>query len=135
MFVRKRILIVENVEMNRQFLRHVLTNAGYVTETVMSGQDALKRLEDEDFDIFFVDVNMPDLDGIKFIQSLHVMSGYESVPIIAVTKSNPDSLKEKGSKIGIVEWVRTPLSREKLLSMLRTMGLINKYHAQSLVSG
>lgn len=135
MFIRKKILIVDCVEMNRQFLRHILTNAGYLIEVASNSKEALAMLDDDDFDIFFVDIHMPDLDGIKLIKSLRTLKGYESAPILAVTTANPEKLKQKGEEIGITNWIKNPISPPKLLQMLRDMGLINKYQAQSLVNG
>ena len=133
MFIRKRILIVDGVEMNRQFLRHILTNAGYTLAVACNSKEALKLLEDDDFDIFFVDIHMPDLDGIKFIKALHAIEGYESAPILAVTTTNSEKLRQKGETIGITDWVRKPISPPHLLQLLKNLGLVNKYHAQSLV--
>lgn len=133
MFVRKKILIVDNVEMSRHFLHHVLTNAGYTVEAIGSGREALDLLNDVDFDVFFVDIHMPELDGIKFIKALHEIEFYQSVPILAVTTANPDTLKQKGDAIGITEWVKKPISPPNVIMLLKKMGLTNAHHVQSLM--
>jgi len=133
MFIRKKILIVEGMDMDRHFLRHILTNAGYTTEAVGSRSAALDKLDNEDFDVFFVDIHMPELDGIKLIKTLREMEEYQSVPILAVTRANPETMRQKGEAIGITDWVRKPISPQYLLHMLKEMGLTNQHHVQSLV--
>lgn len=132
MFIRKKIMIVDGVEMNRQFLRYILTNAGYITEATGSGSKALALLDDNDFDIFFVDIHMPELKGIKFIKTLRGMEDFQSTPIAAVTTANPAALKQKGDAIGITEWVKKPISPPEVFNLLKKLGLTNSYQAQSL---
>lgn len=133
MFVRKKILIVDAEEMSRHFLHHILTNAGYTVEAVRSGREALDLLDDIDIDIFFVDIHLPELDGIKFINELHKIEFYQSTPILAVTTANPDSLKQKGDAIGITEWVKKPISPPIVITLLKKMGMTNAHHVQSLM--
>lgn len=133
MFVRKKILIVDNVEMTRHFLHHILTNAGYTVEAVGSSREAMALLGDDDFDVFFVDIHMPELEGIKFIKELHAIEFYQSVPILAMTTSNPDALKQKGDAIGITDWIKKPISPPVIVMLLKKMGLTNAHHVQSLM--
>lgn len=131
MFIRKKILIVESIEMDRQFLRHILNNAGYIVETARSPGKAMELLDEDDFDIFFVDIHMPDLGGIKFIKELRALEDYAAVPVLALTSVNPESLLQKGKALGITDWVTKPVSPPYVLHLLKGMGMTNKHHAQT----
>ncbi len=133
MLIRKKILIVEGVEMTRHYLRHTLTNAGYVIEVAQNAKDALKMANDEDFDLFFVDVHLPELAGIELIKSLRDLDEYKTTPILATTTAKIENLRQKGEAIGVTDWVKKPICPQTVLHMLKAMQLVNVHHVQSLV--
>jgi len=133
MFIRKKILIIDGVEMTRHYLRHALTNAGYVTEAVSNTQEAIKLTDEEDFDVFFVDIHLPELAGIKFIKAIREIEDYNATPILAMTTANIESLRKKGEAIGITDWVKKPISPPHVLQMLKQLQLVNVHQVQSLV--
>ena len=132
MFSRKKILIVDAQEMDRQFLRHILTNASYTVETAGTQQEALDFLDEESFDTFIVDIHMSDMEGVKFIKKLHESKNYSATPILAVTTANVEALRQKGESLGITDWVKKPISPPHLLNMLRKLGVTNQHQFESL---
>lgn len=132
MFIRKKILIVDGQEMDRQFLRHILTNASYTVHIASDRQQALDFLNEESFDTFIVDIHLPDMEGIKFIRQLHESKNYHATPILAITTANVEAIRQKGETLGITDWIKKPISPPKLLNMLRKMGITNQHQFQSL---
>lgn len=133
MFVRKKILIVDGMEMSRHFLRHTLTNAGYVVETASNEDDAMTMANNQDFDVFIIDLHLPDMASIKVIKSLRGIEDYLTTPILAATNANIESLRAKGDELGITTWLKKPISSRDLLDLLKEMKLVNTQNIQSLV--
>jgi two-component system capsular synthesis sensor histidine kinase RcsC len=62
------ILVVEDDQENRNLISRILTNFGYDVSVASNGIDALMLLVKQDFDLIISDVNMPNLDGFKFME-------------------------------------------------------------------
>ncbi len=59
------ILIVEDDEAMREFLAQAISRSGYYVEAVPDGAEALRRVEEDHFDLLLTDIRMPGLDGIE----------------------------------------------------------------------
>lgn len=121
----KKILIVDAAESTRHFMRYILANAGYRVFTAISNGEALELLEESHFDAVFVDIRPPDLEGLELIQSIRTLEDYQSTPVIVVTMSRTDSLMQKGSEVGVTEWVAKPVSPAGLLDLLKKLKITN----------
>lgn len=135
MFFHKKILIVDEAESSRRFLRHVLTNAGYTVETASNNYQALERVCDSHFNIFFIDISLPNLEGMKLIKRLRELEGYETTPILVMTFAmaiTDDMIQECGAA-NISEWIAKPISPTKVTSLLKRMDYenTNTYYSQS----
>ena len=76
-----------------------LNEKGYDVETATNGDDALEMVEENEFDIVFLDENMPGLSGLETLSK--IKEKYPSLPIVMITKSEEESIMEEaiGSKI------------------------------------
>ncbi|MDH5776863.1 MAG: response regulator [Gammaproteobacteria bacterium] len=131
----KKILVVDEAESSRRFLRHVLTNAGYTVEAVASNGQAIERINEGHIDIFFVDVSLPEMEGIKLIKTLRESDEYAAAPILVVTlamKISDEMIQQCGAA-KITEWIPKPISPSKVLSLLKKMNYEsnNTLYAQS----
>jgi two-component system chemotaxis response regulator CheY len=67
---RNRILVVEDAGLVRRYYRQILEGAGYVVDEALNGVEAMERLMGQSFDLLIVDVNMPQMDGVTFLNAL-----------------------------------------------------------------
>ncbi len=65
-----KILVVEDTLINQKVIRHQLTTLGYMADFVINGEEALKQLSEQDYDLVFMDCHMPVLDGYQATQAL-----------------------------------------------------------------
>lgn len=82
-----RILIVEDQEFQREYLKNIFLSLGLDLSHVSSaenGEDAIKIIEESNFDLVISDLMMPDLDGVQLIQRLALL---EQPPILAIISS------------------------------------------------
>lgn len=83
-----RLLVVDDVSVNRDLMCEVLRARGHIAEAAASGAEAIERLKREGFDALLMDVQMPEMDGMATTRRIRAYGEpFGSVPIIAVTAS------------------------------------------------
>ena len=75
-----KILIVEDSTSLRSLLKTILTIAGYEVAEAGDGEQALSILSDGSFDLLITDLNLPGMDGIRFITAVQSLSCYLQLP-------------------------------------------------------
>ena len=94
-----RVLIVEDGDVNRRFLTHVLSNAGAHVETAENGKIGVEMATNGDFDVVYMDMQMPVMDGYTAARKLR-SNGYPK-PIIALTAHAMVGDREKCEAAGL----------------------------------
>ena len=86
------------------------------SEIACSGQEAIDMFEKEDYDIIFMDINMPDMDGYETTEHIQASKKYSQnpVPIIAVTASAFEEDRSKAIERGMDDFITKPIVLRKL---------------------
>jgi CheY-like chemotaxis protein len=112
---RKRVLVVEDNPVDQIVVAAALRRMGYAPEIVASGQAALEAARLQPFDVIFMDVVMPDLDGCEVAALLREREGEgRHTPIIATTVQATEEMKERCRAAGMVGFLPKPLDLEVL---------------------
>ena len=111
-----KLLIVDDSTMLRDMLSYALSDGGYndVTEAV-DGIDGLEKASVSTFDLVITDVNMPNMDGLTFVNELRKLSQYSKTPILVLTTERSDEMKSKGKAAGATGWIVKPFVPDQLL--------------------
>ena len=112
----KKVLVVEDMELNQWLAKQILTSWGFEVVIVNNGYEALEVLAQNDFDCILMDVQMPEMDGIeatKQIRQLHDPLK-ASIPIIALTAHTLKENREKYVAAGMNDYVSKPINESKL---------------------
>ncbi|MEO8294933.1 MAG: response regulator, partial [Gemmatimonadota bacterium] len=80
-----KILVVDDVEDNREVLRRRLSREGYAVETAANGREALTRISAEPFDLVLLDVLMPEVDGYAVLEQLKSSPATRDIPVIMIS--------------------------------------------------
>jgi signal transduction histidine kinase/DNA-binding response OmpR family regulator len=117
------ILVVDDLEMNRNLVRLLLERAGHTVTLADNGASAVRKTHEAHFDLILMDVQMPDMDGIEATRQIREAgSGYASVPIIAMTANvMPDHLA-RYKAAGMNAHIGKPIDRARLLSLVSRIG-------------
>lgn len=107
------ILVVDDQEINRQILRHILDSDYEVIEAV-NGRDALRVLDKtRDISAVILDIVMPEMDGYDFLTALKGTT-YVSLPIVAVTATKDEAAKQKALDLGAWDFISKPYNASVL---------------------
>lgn len=118
----KKIMVIDDGAAIRQVVSHVLKSEGYDVVEAVDGQDALNKLGSEKIDLFICDVNMPNMNGIEFLEKIKTDEAYRSFkfsPIIMLTTEAAESMKEKGKQLGAHAWMVKPFQPDQLIAKIK----------------
>ncbi|WP_126452317.1 ATP-binding protein [Sulfuriflexus mobilis] len=116
---KRRVLLAEDSEVNALFISTALTDGGHHVEVVKNGKLALQRLRQQDYDIVFMDMHMPVMDGIEATRQWRAEEPSDkSVPIIALTANISDDDRLACLQAGMNEFLSKPVSPERLFNVL-----------------
>jgi CheY-like chemotaxis protein/two-component sensor histidine kinase len=114
------ILLAEDSDINALFLKTHLGQAGHQVEVVTDGKQALDKMRANNYDIVFMDMHMPVMDGIEATSQWRLEEGdQQRTPIIALTANVSDEDRLNCLEAGMDEFLTKPVSPEQLLSILK----------------
>jgi two-component system sensor histidine kinase/response regulator len=133
------ILLAEDHPTNQRLAQIMLTKAGYQVEVANNGKEAVEKYtaSPEDFDLIFMDVQMPEMDGMEATKTIR---GYEKrfpasnrespetlhIPIVAMTAHAMKGDKEKCLEKGMDDYITKPIKREIVFDILKKWVLNKK---------
>ena len=117
-----RVLLVEDNEMNQQVATELLESAGAIVVVANNGGEAVKILTVGDqapaFDVVFMDLQMPEMDGFTTTKLLRRMPRLQQLPIIAMTAHALVEERQRCLDAGMNDHVSKPIDPDRLLSTL-----------------
>ncbi len=114
-----RILVVDDVATNRFVASRILAKAGHAVELASDGAEAVEKVAAADFDMIFMDVQMPRMDGIEATAAIRAMNQPKSaVPIIAMTAHAMDGDREALLAAGMNDYVSKPINPSQLVKLI-----------------
>lgn len=116
---QRRVLIVEDNEMNVKLFRDLLQAHGYQTIETKEGLEALKLARTHRPDLILMDIQLPEVSGLEVTRWLKQDAELASIPVIAVTAFAMPGDEEKMRAGGCVGYLSKPISVEKLLGTIR----------------
>ena len=117
--MKKRILVVEDQEDNRQILRDLLATTDYEVIEAENGEEALAAVAKQRPDLILMDIQLPILDGYEATRRIKADPTLSSIPIIAVTSYALSGDEAKARSAGCDDFVPKPYSPRQLLAKIR----------------
>ncbi len=114
-----KILVVEDIIINQKIILKQLQRLGYKADCVGNGQEALDILSNQQYDLIFMDCQMPVLDGYETTGKLRKLEGGNNHIIIGLTAYAMDGDKEKCLGAGMDDYLTKPMDMTDLSDMLK----------------
>jgi len=118
-----RILIVDDEEYNRLLFRKILDRWKCKSREVANGMDALEALKEDRYDLLFMDIRMPGIDGVKttqFIRDEMKISGSD-MPVVFISAGPVNEEWQKYRKAGMDAFLQKPFTEEMLLTTIMSV--------------
>jgi signal transduction histidine kinase/DNA-binding response OmpR family regulator len=114
------ILLVEDNAINRKLAYRMLTGAGYRVTAVNDGEEAVAAVtaEGEGFDLVFMDIQMPRLDGLEAARIIR-SKGFKDIPIVALTAESLKGDRKKCLEAGMNDYIAKPISKVRMFQVIK----------------
>ena len=122
-FTGKRILLVEDNELNQEIATEILRSAGFVVEIAEDGITAVDKMagaESDRYDLILMDIQMPKMDGFTATREIRTLSDNRkaNIPIIAMTANAFEEDKKKAFESGMNGFIAKPINIKALMKAL-----------------
>ena len=112
------LLVVDDNKVNLKVASRMLEDFNFHIDTAHSGFEAIDKIKNhKKYDLIFMDIMMPDMNGVETMQKLKAMDGFNT-PIIALTADAMDGSREKYLAVGFNEYVSKPIIKQVLQEVL-----------------
>ena len=112
----KKILLVEDNELNYEIAKTVLEEASFIVDGASNGKEAVDKVSDNTYDVILMDIQMPIMDGYEATKELRRLGN--STPIIAMTANAFSEDRKKAKDVGMDGYIAKPIDVNKLVSTI-----------------
>lgn len=112
-----KALIVDDNLINLKVAEKLLLRLGVEVETVKSGQECLDKVSKSTYDVIFMDIMMPEMDGVETFNKLKEIAGFNT-PVVALTADVVSGAKEKYLGLGFMGYIPKPIDISLLKEVL-----------------
>jgi PAS domain S-box-containing protein len=121
MLGKKSILVAEDVELNQFLAKHIMQSWGFEVTIAENGRKAVEALQERDFDLVLMDIQMPEMDGIHATQCIRQLADRRkaAIPIIALTANALKGDSDIYLQAGMNDYLSKPFTEENLFDVIR----------------
>ena len=116
-----RVLVAEDVELNQFLARHIMESWGFEVTIVDNGRKVVNTLEQNNYDLILMDIQMPEMDGMEATRYIRKLADAQkaSIPIIALTANALKGDSEKYMQAGMSDYLSKPFTEEQLFTVIQ----------------
>jgi len=122
-----RALIIDDSKALRAIVGKLVKGLGFEVLEAGNGREALEQLKSNGaVDLSLVDWNMPDMNGIEFIQAVRAQDQYNDMKVMVITTQTEIDHVTRALESGANEYLMKPFTRDALLVKLQMLGIVNE---------
>jgi len=115
-----KILVVDDVPVNQIVVEKMLDSLGYQVDTAGNGCEAVEAVESKHYDLIFMDIQMPEMDGLEATRLIRKLDMEKrGIPIVAITANTQDSDRDSCIEVGINDFIAKPFVKKQLAALLQ----------------
>lgn len=116
----RKVLVVDDIEMNRQLVGHILQSWGFTVDVAANGKEAVEKVERNTYDLVLMDIQMPEMDGMQATESIRRLQDATkaSTPIVAVTANLLNGDGDNYIQKGMNDYLPKPVDEQRLFQLV-----------------
>ncbi len=117
----KKVLVAEDSSVIQNLTKKILQFQNFEISSAKNGQEVLGMLEQDNYDVILMDINMPLMDGMECAKQIRALGdpAKSEVPILAITGNARNYSMEDFKEVGINEFLPKPLNFDNLVEMVK----------------
>ena len=115
-----KALIVDDTIINIKVAQRLIEHEGLEAQYVMSGKECLDKVKEIKYDVIFMDIMMPEMDGVETFKKLQEIDGF-NIPVVALTADAETGAKEKYLKLGFNNYIAKPIQLDILHNVINNL--------------
>lgn len=120
-FINKKLLLVEDNELNREIAYEILKNYGFMIDIAQNGQEAYAKAKENNYDLILMDIQMPIMDGYEASIKIRALNNEKAnIPIIAMTANAFEEDRNKAKECGMNAFVTKPININEIINTITT---------------
>jgi CheY-like chemotaxis protein len=108
----RKVLVVDDDPVVRKSIDRVLSSKGYAVITAENGEEALRKLNEEKYDLVYTDIRMPGISGLEVAEQVKARKPW--TPVVIITGYGTDAAQARAKAAGVSSFVHKPLSPEMI---------------------
>jgi two-component system chemotaxis response regulator CheY len=116
--MKKKILSVDDSPSVRKLVEYTLKSKGFQVASAEDGVAALEIMANEKFDAIVLDINMPRMNGLEFLEKVKSNDAYASIPVIMLTTEGQEEDQDKAMDLGALAYIVKPFKPTLLLRIV-----------------
>lgn len=123
-------IVIDDSSAMRMILKRIVANLGFDVTLAEHGKDALDKMESagHSFEVALIDWNMPEMNGLEFIQAVRDDPRYSALTLMMVTTESEQSQMVRALAAGAHEYLIKPFTPDAVAEKLELLGLVNPAH-------
>jgi len=115
MNAKRHVLVIDDDAVVGRSFDRVLSSKGYDVDTALNGEEGLKDIESQDYDVIFTDIKMPGMDGLEVAERIKARCPW--TPVVVITGYGTEENEARAHVLGVNGFVRKPLTPEMIESV------------------
>jgi twitching motility two-component system response regulator PilG len=118
---KKRILVIEDEESLLKLETILLTVKGYEVSGALTGNDALKKISDDTYDLILLDIMLPDIDGFEVCRQVKNDPRTSGIPVVMLTAKKSLDDHERGVACGANAYLTKPFKSAMIIEVIENL--------------
>ena len=115
-----KALVVDDNTLNLKIAQKLIEQEGLDVDAVSSGFECLDKVKENQYDIIFMDIMMPEMDGVETFKKLRRIENFNT-PVVTLTADAKVGSEEKYLNIGFNDYIAKPINKERLSEILNKL--------------
>ena len=116
-----KVLVVDDSATELCNIAEIVAGTGCTVLRAANGKEAVELATREKPDIIFMDIIMPEMDGVEVLQALH--SQWEHIPVVVLTADIQENTRQQCLKLGAVVFINKPLQQAEMIQAIKHLTL------------
>ncbi len=116
---KKNVLVVDDEKLISMDLKKIITSQGHEVVTTQSGVEATRMIEDSRFDLVFLDLMLPDINGLEVLRE--IKKSKRDLPVVIITGYPDSEVMNQALELGPISALKKPFNRQQIRDILKIL--------------